>query len=65
MSRADRAGVFARAIAADERSYTPQMFPESMRVRGGERGWGAKGRAGGGGRKIWAGWNGVDEGRGK
>ena len=32
LARADRKGVFARAIAEDARSYTPEMFPEAARV---------------------------------
>ncbi|GAX74152.1 hypothetical protein CEUSTIGMA_g1601.t1 [Chlamydomonas eustigma] len=32
LSSSDRQGVFAKAVAADERSYSPQMFPESEKV---------------------------------
>ncbi|KAG1664461.1 hypothetical protein FOA52_006307 [Chlamydomonas sp. UWO 241] len=32
LASSDRSGVFARAVAADERSYSAEMFPESTRV---------------------------------
>jgi len=34
LAAADRPGALARAIAADERSYSPQMFPEAAKVLG-------------------------------
>ena len=39
LGRADRQGVFARAIAEDERSFRQEMFAEASKVRSMHSGW--------------------------